>query len=167
MDEQMKFFKFLGSPDGIFQENELLAFEDSMFPQFYEMDMWIYARLCQNPDAELNGLIADFLNGYYGAAGPALRKYMEEIHSRLPRFQYRFFDYAFMDAGAEAVRPGRGGGKERRRTAGPSQGRASSTGSRRARLAEFDHPRLPRQGREAGDVSVSRRLPEGAACSIR
>ena len=98
MDEQMKFFKFLGSPDGIFQENEFLAFEDSMFPQFYEMDMWIYARLCQNPDAEVNGLIADFLNGYYGAAGPALLKYVEEIHSRLPRFQYRFFDYTFMDA---------------------------------------------------------------------
>ena len=69
-----------------------------MFPQFYEMDMWIYARLCQNPDAEVSGLIADFLNGYYGAAGPALRKYVEEIHSRLPRFQYRFFDYTFMDA---------------------------------------------------------------------
>jgi hypothetical protein len=97
MDEQMKFFRFLGSPDGMFQENEFLAFEDSMFPQFYEMDMWIYARLCQNPDAEVNGLIADFLHGYYGAAGPALGKYVEEIHARLPRFPYRFFDYIFME----------------------------------------------------------------------
>ena len=95
MDEQMKFCQFLGSPDGMFQENEFM-FEDSIFTQFYEMNMWIYARLCQDPAADVNGLIADFLNGYYGAAGPALQQYVDAIHARLPRFQYRFFDYAFM-----------------------------------------------------------------------
>ena len=162
MDEQMKFFRFLGSPDGIFQENELLAFEDSMFPQFYEMDMWIYARLCQNPDADVNGLIADFLNGYYGAAGPALQKYVEEIHSRLPRFQYRFFDYTFMDAAQKLFDQAEVAVKNDTERLGRVRELAPSTGSRRACLAQYHHPRLPRQGRETGDVSVSRRLPEGA-----
>lgn len=96
MDQQMKYFKALGAIDGIFQQNDLLASEDSMFAQFYEMDMWIYTRLCQDPDQDVEALVTDFLNGYYGPAGKPLRAYVSLIKSRLPRFPYRFWDYPTM-----------------------------------------------------------------------
>ncbi|MHB9024697.1 MAG: DUF4838 domain-containing protein [Armatimonadota bacterium] len=96
MDEQMKFFKKLHAVDGVFQENELMAAEDSMFPQFYEMNEWIYGRLCRNPDADVNALIADFVTGYYGkAAAPFLLQYLDMIRARLPQFPFRVFDYTF------------------------------------------------------------------------
>ena len=96
MNEQMKFFKSLKSVDGVYQENELMMYEDSFFPQFYEMSMWVYAKLCQQPDLNLEALIADFLNGYYGKAGPSLIKYVKDLYASLPKYPYLMFDYDFM-----------------------------------------------------------------------
>lgn len=96
LDQQMKYFKALGAIDGVFQENELLMSEDSMYPQFYEMDMWIFTRLCQDPSQDVEALITDFLNGYYGPAVKPLRQYVSLIKLRLPRFPLRFWDYPTM-----------------------------------------------------------------------
>ncbi len=96
MDEQMKLFHRLGAIAGMFQENEILSAEDTMFAQFYEMNMWIYARLCQDPTQDVEALISDFLEGYYGAAGRPLREYISLVESRLPGHPYRTFDWAFM-----------------------------------------------------------------------
>jgi hypothetical protein len=66
------------------------------------MDMWIYMHLCQDPGQDVEALITDFLNGYYGPAGPALRQYVSLIHSRLPLFPDRFWDYPTMQAAQTA-----------------------------------------------------------------
>ena len=96
MDEQFKFFKSLGTISGMWQENEIMAFEDTFFRQFYEMNMWIYMKLCQNPDLDVNALASEFIMDYYGKAGPDVLSYLELIRSRLPGFPYRTFDFEFM-----------------------------------------------------------------------
>ncbi len=96
MDQQMKYFRQLQVIDGMFQENELLSSEDSMFAQFYEMNMWIFTRLCQDPDQDVEALITDFLDGYYGPAGKPLREYVSLNKSRLRLYPYRFWDYPTM-----------------------------------------------------------------------
>ncbi|MBF0532954.1 MAG: DUF4838 domain-containing protein [Candidatus Omnitrophica bacterium] len=96
MDDQFKFYKQLGNVDGLFQENEFIGDNGSLFPQFYEMNFWIFAHLARNPDTDLNVLINDFLEGYYGSAAPALRQYVDLVRSKLSQYPYRFFDYAFV-----------------------------------------------------------------------
>ncbi|MCG2658843.1 MAG: DUF4838 domain-containing protein [Kiritimatiellae bacterium] len=95
LDEQFKFYKSLGTVDGIFQQSEMIM-EASLFPQFYEMDFWIFTRLCQDPGQEAQELIEDFINGCYGRAAPMLLKYLALIHGRLPKFPYFFFTYDFI-----------------------------------------------------------------------
>ncbi|HEY3398387.1 MAG TPA: DUF4838 domain-containing protein [Armatimonadota bacterium] len=96
MDQQMKYFKSLGRVEGMFQENELLSAEDTMFAQFYEMNMWIFTRLCQDPSQDVEALATDFMDGFYGPAGKPLRQYLALTKARLPLFPYRFWDYATM-----------------------------------------------------------------------
>jgi len=95
MHEQFQYYRELATIDGMFQENEFLGGNDVMFTQFYEMNMWIFARLCQNPDQNLDLLIDDFLTGYYGKAAPALRRYVELLKTRVPKYPYRMFSYDF------------------------------------------------------------------------
>ncbi|MBP3269652.1 MAG: DUF4838 domain-containing protein [Bacteroidales bacterium] len=42
-----------------------------------EMRTWVLAKLMWNPDADVDALIKDFSDGYYGAAGPYIREYIE------------------------------------------------------------------------------------------
>jgi hypothetical protein len=93
--EQSDFYRRLRNVDGVFQELELGDSDTILYPQFYEMYLWIYARLCRRPDLPLDGLIDDFLHGYYGQAGPALRRYVELVKKRVPKYPYRMFDYPF------------------------------------------------------------------------
>ena len=45
--------------------------------EFREMRSWIISKLLWNPDADVEALIKDFTDGYYGAAGPYIREYLE------------------------------------------------------------------------------------------
>ena len=42
-----------------------------------EMRSWLLSKLMWNPDADVDALIRDFTDGYYGAAGPFIRKYLD------------------------------------------------------------------------------------------
>ncbi len=42
-----------------------------------EMRSWLLSKLMWNPDADLDALIKDFTDGYYGAAGPFVREYLD------------------------------------------------------------------------------------------
>lgn len=95
MHRQFSFYHQLGAVEGILQENEFTGGTDVLFPQFYEMNLWIFARLCREPDQRLDGLIDDFVNGYYDKAAPAIRRYVDLLKTRVPRYPYRMFDYEF------------------------------------------------------------------------
>ena len=42
-----------------------------------EMRSWLLSKLMWNPDADVDALIKDFSDGYYGAAGPYIRQYLD------------------------------------------------------------------------------------------
>lgn len=42
-----------------------------------EMRSWLLSKLMWNPDADADALIKDFTDGYYGAAGPYIRQYLD------------------------------------------------------------------------------------------
>lgn len=44
---------------------------------------YLAAKLAWNPDQDLDALIADFLNGYYGAAGPHIHQYVTKLHDKV------------------------------------------------------------------------------------
>ncbi len=44
---------------------------------------YLAAKLAWNPDQDLDALIADFLDGYYGAAGPYIHKYITMLHDKV------------------------------------------------------------------------------------
>ncbi len=44
---------------------------------FVQLRAWVLARLMWNPDLDEKALAAEFLNGYYGAAGPHLKRYLD------------------------------------------------------------------------------------------
>lgn len=50
--------------------------------EFSQLRNWVLNKAMWNPDQPDNGqaLITEFLNGYYGAAGPAIQKYIDSMH---------------------------------------------------------------------------------------
>ena len=42
-----------------------------------ELRTWLLSKLMWNPDADVDALMKDFTDGYYGAAGPYIREYLE------------------------------------------------------------------------------------------
>ena len=48
--------------------------------EFSELKSYVLARLLWNPEANVQALIADFLNGYYGAAAPSIGAYIASLH---------------------------------------------------------------------------------------
>ena len=84
---------------GVFAENELLPWGLPIVPEFYGMRLWIMAKLMQNPDAELDALISDFANGYYGEAGPSIAAYVHMERQRLELWPMRLVDLDFVRKG--------------------------------------------------------------------
>ncbi|MCL2104530.1 MAG: DUF4838 domain-containing protein [Kiritimatiellaeota bacterium] len=50
--------------------------------EFAELKAWLLAKWLWNPDLPQDALISDFLNGYYGAAAPFVRQYMDKLHAQ-------------------------------------------------------------------------------------
>ncbi|MGA2616072.1 MAG: DUF4838 domain-containing protein [Thermoguttaceae bacterium] len=48
--------------------------------EFSHLRMWVLAKALWNPEADNQALVAEFCNGYYGSAGPAILKYIDAIH---------------------------------------------------------------------------------------
>ncbi|MBN2584785.1 MAG: DUF4838 domain-containing protein, partial [Planctomycetes bacterium] len=48
--------------------------------EFVGLRMWVLAKGLWNPDADGKALVREFCDGYYGAASPAIQKYIDVIH---------------------------------------------------------------------------------------
>lgn len=48
-----------------------------------ELRAYLISKLLWNPDADDNTIIDDFVNGYYGDAGPYIRQYIDDMHNAL------------------------------------------------------------------------------------
>jgi len=53
--------------------------------EFSELKGYLLARLLWNPQADGEAVMNDFLNGYYGKAGPFIRKYIDALRGALER----------------------------------------------------------------------------------
>ncbi|MBE0637419.1 MAG: DUF4838 domain-containing protein, partial [Bacteroidales bacterium] len=51
--------------------------------EFSELKSYILAKLLWNPDADVNEIIREFTDGYYGAAGIWIRKYMDHLQDEI------------------------------------------------------------------------------------
>ncbi|MEO5978668.1 MAG: DUF4838 domain-containing protein [Chryseolinea sp.] len=51
--------------------------------EFSELRSYLLAKLMWNQDLNVDSLMNDFLNGYYGAAGPFIRKYIDQMRNAL------------------------------------------------------------------------------------
>lgn len=96
MQEQYRFCRDLVVV-GVFAENEISASRVTM-SEFYPLRLWLFAKLVENPDRDLLALIRDFMDGYYGPAGPFLYDYVKSQHARLPLWPHRMVDLEFVDA---------------------------------------------------------------------
>lgn len=55
----------------------------SMPNEFKELRTYLIAKLLWNPDVNIDSVMNDFLNGYYGKAAPFLRQYIDTMHDSL------------------------------------------------------------------------------------
>ena len=53
--------------------------------EFYELRQYLIAKLLWNPDVDVDSVMTDFLNGYYGKAAPFIKKYIYIMHSSLEK----------------------------------------------------------------------------------
>ncbi len=51
--------------------------------EFAELRGYLIAKLLWNPDADVDALMTDFLQGFYGAAAPHIRRYIDTMHDAL------------------------------------------------------------------------------------
>ncbi len=61
---------------GVFEQGDA----GSSIGDFVRLRAWLLAHLEWNPNADEKKLTTEFLNGYYGAAGPYLQRYLDLIH---------------------------------------------------------------------------------------
>ena len=79
MGDSMKFFKEIGV-DGVMVQSMYGTAADLM-----AMRTWVNAQMMWNPDQDQRKLMMEFLNGYYGAAGPFLMKYINLLDTAAHR----------------------------------------------------------------------------------
>ena len=67
---------------------------NSQNSEFADLKRWVLAQAMWNPDLDGQTLITTFLNGYYGAAAPAIQDYIDAVHvaSRTTIFDSRIYD---------------------------------------------------------------------------
>ena len=53
--------------------------------EFGELRTYLIAKLLWDPGVDINSVMDDFLSGYYGAAGPAIRRYIDTMHDALAK----------------------------------------------------------------------------------
>jgi hypothetical protein len=70
---------------GIFEEGD----HWSTMGDFVRLRAWLLGHLMWRPDADEKQLIVEFMNGYYGAAGPYLTQYLDLVHDSFERANIR------------------------------------------------------------------------------
>ncbi|MCX5759345.1 MAG: DUF4838 domain-containing protein [Candidatus Hydrogenedentes bacterium] len=66
---------------GLFEQGDA----GSSCGEFVELRAWLLAHLMWNPTRDADALIAEFLDGYYGPAAPALRRYIDTLRNAVER----------------------------------------------------------------------------------
>jgi hypothetical protein len=66
--------------------------------EFVSLRMWVLAKALWNPKAADNKLIDRFLDGFYGPAAPALRKYIDLMHAYGRKNDYHLGRFTRMNA---------------------------------------------------------------------
>ena len=61
---------------GLFEQGAYQSYAS----EFSELRAWVLAQLLWNPQRDDRALIDEFLDGYYGKAAPAIRRYLELMH---------------------------------------------------------------------------------------
>ena len=56
--------------------------EDCISTDLWDMKFWVLAKLCEDPYQDGDALIDEFLNGYYGEAGPYIRQYLDLVSEK-------------------------------------------------------------------------------------
>ena len=79
MGESIRFFKEIGV-DGVMVQSSYGEPAD-MQP----MRTWVHAQMMWNPDQDPRALMTEFLDGYYGAAGPFVMKYLDVLDAAAHR----------------------------------------------------------------------------------
>lgn len=63
--------------------------------EFFELRQYIIAKLLWNPDVDVDSVMIDFLNGYYGDAAPMIKKYIDGMHDALEKSNGALGIYGF------------------------------------------------------------------------
>ena len=77
--------------DGVFAQGSYYAGHAG---DLSDLRVWLVCKLMWNPDQDENKLIDEFLNGYYGAAAPEIKKYINVMNAAIqerPKAQLRCF----------------------------------------------------------------------------
>lgn len=75
LDANLRFFHAHGVR-GVFEQGAYQSHGSEMA----ELRAWVLAQLLWNPQRDGRALIHEFLEGYYGAAGPAIARYLDFLH---------------------------------------------------------------------------------------
>ncbi len=94
MDRTFKWLHELGGFTGMFIEAEWNC--PPVLPDCYELNTWLSARLLRDPLIDVEPGIRDFCQGYYAAAAPQMLALLDLKRSRLPFYQLRTVNLAFM-----------------------------------------------------------------------
>ena len=73
--------------------------------ELFELRSYITAQLLWNPDQDFDALLTDFVNGYYGAAGPFIKEYITTIHKELEKRTSSYFFTETLSAFDAFLRP--------------------------------------------------------------
>ena len=58
-----------------------LEMENPILCDFWDMKVWLSAKLMENPDLDFRALMDTFIDGYYGAAAQNIRRYLDAVHT--------------------------------------------------------------------------------------
>ncbi|HAM72545.1 MAG TPA: hypothetical protein DCM86_12960 [Verrucomicrobiales bacterium] len=96
LGENLRFFRD-HHVRGVFEQGAYQSHGSEMA----ELRAWVLAQLLWNPGRSEKALIEEFLHGYYGAAAPALSRYLERMHAASEGQKLTCFsrtDAAFLNA---------------------------------------------------------------------
>ena len=90
-------FQVLAPNIRVFRDNHAIGvYEESQYQsaggEFEEMKAWVLSKLLWNPDQDVEPLVKDFIEGYYGAAAPKVMEYYRLCQSLIkPDLHYGIF----------------------------------------------------------------------------
>lgn len=84
-----------GSAEGYWGVHAIGVLEEGDYQtvscELRELRSWLISKLLWNPDADVDALVRDFTDGYYGPAGSYVRAYLD-LEERILRLTLRYFE---------------------------------------------------------------------------